>query len=227
VTDPGPIGAIDPEQRRVAERLVLAALRRFHREQPLSVDLRMDSLVSRVRSASGRKPPPRHRGATPLTLEDPELRRVIEEMADDGRLRRTGRRVGLPDSRPGLDPEMAERVDRLLEGLRSAGAEPPRIDGLAGRLGIPPTVIDQLRGSGMLRQIAPGIDYPADVWSALLARVAGMSGSLSVARVRDELRTSRRHAEAILTVAQTARAGALPAPSRRTGAAPRRRETRR
>jgi hypothetical protein len=206
VNDPGPIGAIDPEQRRVAERLVLAALRRFHREQPLSVDLRMDSLVSRVRSASGRKPPPRHRGATPLTLEDAELRRVIEEMADDGRLRRTGRRVGLPESRPGLDP--------LLEGLRSAGAEPPRIDGLAGRLGIPPTVIDQLRAGGMLRQIAPGIDYPADVWSALLARVAGMSGSLSVARVRDELRTSRRHAEAILgAVSDLPRAPG--APSRR------------
>jgi hypothetical protein len=201
VSEPGPIGAIDPEQRRVAERLVLAALRRFHREQPLSVDLRMDSLVSRVRSASGRKPPPRHRGATPLTLEDAELRRVIEEMADDGRLRRIGRRVGLPDSRPGLDPEMAERVDRLLEGLRSARAEPPRVDGLAGRLGIPPTVIDQLRAGGMLRQIAPGIDYPADVWSALLARIAGMSGSLSVARVRDELHTSRRHAEAILAAA--------------------------
>jgi hypothetical protein len=202
VSEPGPIGAIDPEQRRVAERLVLAALRRFHREQPLSVDLRMDSLVSRVRSASGRKPPPRHRGATPLTLEDAELRRVIEEMADDGRLRRIGRRVGLPDSRPGLDPEMAERVDRLLEGLRSARAEPPRVDGLAGRLGIPPTVIDQLRAGGVLRQIAPGIDYPADVWSALLARIAGMSGSISVARVRDELHTSRRHAEAILAAAQ-------------------------
>ena len=201
MSQPGPIGAIDPEQRRVAERLVLAALRRFHKEQPLSVDLRMDSLVSRVRSASGRKPPPRHRGATPLTLEDPELRRVIEEMADDGRLRRVGRRVGLPDSRPGLDPEMAERVDRLLEGLRSARAEPPRVDGLAGRLGIPPTVIDQLRAGGVLRQIAPGIDYPADVWSALLARIAGMSGSLSVARVRDELHTSRRHAEAILGAA--------------------------
>lgn len=201
MSEPGPIGAIDPEQRRVAERLVLAALRRFHKEQPLSVDLRMDSLVSRVRSASGRKPPPRHRGATPLTLEDAELRRVIEEMADDGRLRRIGRRVGLPESRPGLDPEMAERVDRLLEGLRSARAEPPRVDGLAGRLGIPPTVIDQLRAGGVLRQIAPGIDYPADVWSALLARIAGMSGSLSVARVRDELHTSRRHAEAILGAA--------------------------
>jgi hypothetical protein len=201
VTDPGPIGAIDPEQRRVAERLVLAALRRFHREQPLSVDLRMDSLVGRVRAASGRKPPPRHRGATPLTLEDADLRRVIEEMADDGRLTRNGRRVGLPESRPGLDPEMAERVDRLIEGLRSAGAEPPRVDGLAGRLGIPPTVIDQLRAGGVLRQVAPGIDYPANVWSALQARVAGMSGPISVARVRDELHTSRRHAEAILAAA--------------------------
>ena len=192
------IGAIDPEQRRVAERLVLGALRKFHKEQPLSVDIRLDALVSRVRAAAGRKPPPRHRGATPLTLEDPDLRRVIEEMADDGRLRRTGRRFGLPDSVPGMDPEMSERVERLMEGLRSTRAEPPRVDGLAGRLGIPPTVIDQLRAGGMLRQIAPGIDYPADVWSAIQVRIGDMAGSLSVARVRDELRTSRRHAEAIL-----------------------------
>ena len=223
MTDAGPIGAIDPEQRRVAERLVLAALRRFHREQPLSVDLRMDSLVGRVRAASGRKPPPRHRGATPLLLEDADLRRVIEDMADDGRLRRTGRRVGLPESRPGLDPEMAERVDRLLEGLRSAGAEPPRIDGLAGRLGIPPTVIDQLRAGGVLRQVAPGIDYPADVWSSLQARLAGMSGSISVARVRDELHTSRRHAEAILAaVGERSRVTSSARPRRGGSRGPRR-----
>jgi hypothetical protein len=202
------IGSIDPEQRRVAERLVLGALRKFHKEQPMSVDLRVDSLVSRVRSAAGRKPPPRHRGATPLTLDDADLRRVIDEMADDGRLARIGRRVGLPDTRPDMDPEMAERVDRLLEGLRAAGAEPPRVDALAGRLGITPTVIDQLRVGGVLRQVAPGIDYPADVWSALQARLAGMGGALSIARVRDELRTSRRHAEAIL-----AAVGAMPRPA--------------
>lgn len=203
------IGSIDPEQRRVAQRLVLAALRKFHKEQPLSVDLRVDSLVTRVRAAAGRKPPPRHRGATPLTLDDADLRRVIDDMADDGRLSRTGRRVGLPDTRPTMDPEMAERVDRLLEGLRAAGAEPPRVDGLAGRLGITPTVIDQLRAGGVLRQVAPGIDYPADVWSALLARVEGMGRSPSIARVRDELHTSRRHAQAIL-----AAVGAVPRPAR-------------
>jgi hypothetical protein len=59
-------------------------------------------------------------------------------------------------------------------------------------------VIDQLRSGGMLRQVAPGIDYPADVWSALRARVDDMVGTVSVARLRDELHTSRRHAEAIL-----------------------------
>ena len=192
------IGAIDPDQRRIAERLILAALRRFHREQPLSVDLRMDALVSRVRAAAERRPPSRHRGSTPLTLDDADLRRVVDDLVTGGRLVRRGRRVGLAEATPTLDPEMDDRVRRLLEGLRSAGAEPPRVDGLAARLGIPPTVLDQLRAGGVLRQIAPGIDYPADVWSTLHTRVEGMRGERSVARVRDELRTSRRHAEAIL-----------------------------
>jgi hypothetical protein len=192
------IGAIDPEQRRLAARLVLAALRRFHREQPLAADLRMDTLVARVRAAAARRPPSRHRGSAPLALDDADLRRVIDDLVADGRLARSGRRIRLADARPTLDPEMEERVATLLGGLRAAGANPPRVDGIAARLGIPPSVIDQLRRGGMLRQVAPGIDYPAEVWSALRARVEEMQGQRSVARVRDELRTSRRHAEAIL-----------------------------
>lgn len=198
MSDRAAIGAIDPEQRRVAERLILQALRRFHREQPLAVDLRTDALVSRVRSLAAARRPSGHRGATPLTLEEPELRRVVDDLVTDGRLSRTGRRVRLAESAPTLDPEMAARVARLMEGLAAMGAAPPRVEGIAARLGIPPAVLDQLRGSGALRQIAPGIDYPAEVWSRLRARVETMPGGLSVARVRDELRTTRRHAEAIL-----------------------------
>jgi hypothetical protein len=70
-------------------------------------------------------------------------------------------------------------------------------------------VIDQLRSGGQLRQIGPGIDYPAEVWSALRARLEDMRGTLTVARVRDELQTTRRHAEAIL-----AATGERPLPSR-------------
>ena len=192
------IGAIDPEQRRVAERLVLQALRRFHREQPLSVDLRMDALVARVATLAARRPPSRHRGGTRLALEEAELRRVIDDLVTDGRLVRSGRRLRLAEAEPGIDPVMAERVDQLLAGLRSAGAAPPRVEGIAARLGIPPVVIDQLRAGGQLRQIAPGIDYPAEVWSALRAKVESLPGTITIARLRDELHTTRRHADAIL-----------------------------
>lgn len=199
------IGAIDPDQRHVAERLVLLALRRFHREQPLSVDLRMDALVTRITELAERRPPSKHRGGAKLELAEAELRRVIDDLVTDGTLVREGRRIRLADAKTGLDAEMAEKVAALLSGLRAAGAAPPRVDGIAARLGIPPTVIDQLRSGGQLRRIAPGIDYPAEVWSALRARVAGMPGTITIARLRDELRTSRRHAEAILAASQSTR----------------------
>ena len=199
------IGAIDPEQRRVAERLVLTALRRFHREQPLSVDLRMDALVARVATLALRRPPSRHRGGAALELDEAELRRVVDDLVAAGTLARSGRRIRLADAEPRIDPEMGERVAVLMSGLRASRAAPPRVEGIAARLGIPPAVIDQLRAGGQLRQIAPGIDYPAEVWSALRAKLEGLGGTLTIARVRDELHTSRRHAEAILAaVAQRA-----------------------
>jgi hypothetical protein len=99
-----------------------------------------------------------------------------------------------------LDPELQARVERLMEGLREAGAGPPRVDGIAARLGVTPAALAQLRQSGELVAVAPGIDYPRDVWEALRAQVdrLSLSGGMSVGRLRDELRTSRRHAEAIL-----------------------------
>ena len=138
-------------------------------------------------------------------------------MADDGRLIRNGRRVGLPESRRRWNRRWRSGSTGCMEGLRSAGAEPPRVDGLAARLGIPPAVLDQLRAGGQLRQIAPGIDYPADVWSSLQARVEGMRGPMSVARLRDELHTSRRHAEAILHAAPVTRSRGAPGPHRPAG----------
>jgi hypothetical protein len=203
------IGAIDPEQRRSAERLVLQALRRFHRAQPMAVDLRMDALVTRVHAMAARRPPSRHRGGARLELDEADLRRVIEDLVLAGTLVRSGRRLRLADAEPDIDPEMSERIDRLMAGLRAAGAAPPRVDGIAARLGIPPAVVDQLRAGGQLRRIGPGIDYPADVWSALRARLEDLRGTLTVARVRDELHTTRRHAEAIL-----AATGDRPRPSR-------------
>ena len=47
---------------------------------------------------------------------------------------------------------------------------------------------------------APGIDYPGEVWRELRGRLARLArtGPLTIPRVRHELRTSRRYAEAVL-----------------------------
>jgi hypothetical protein len=187
-------------QRRLAHRRILAALRRLHRREPLRADLRVDAVIAEVRADHAERLPTGHRGGGHLALDDAALLDLIGEMRADGTVAGEGRRIRLPDHEPTLDPEMRERVDALLEGLRSAGAAPPRIEGLAARLGIPPTVLDQLRAAGELVSIGPGIDYPRDRYLALAGRLDAMArgGRVSVARARDELRTSRRHAEALI-----------------------------
>ena len=200
--DPEPI---DPRQRRIAERRVTHALQRIHRREPMDADVRVDAVVAMVRAAP--RPAAGHRGSTRLTLGDAAIHEVIDGMVRAGTLVRRGHRIRLPDHRPGLEPVMRERADRLLEGLREAGAEPPRVDGLAARLGIPPAVLAQLRRSGELVAIGPGIDYPRDAWTSIGASVDRLTerGPLTVARLRDELRTSRRHAEAILAFRRAGR----------------------
>jgi hypothetical protein len=189
---------MDPRQRRVAERRLVHALQRLHKREPMKPDVRVDALLVAVRAAP--RPAPGHRGAAPLDLDDSALMAVIDGLVTGEQLVRRGHRVALAGHQPSLDPELRERVDRLLDGLREAGAEPPRVDGIAARLGVTPAALAQLRQSGELVAVAPGIDYPRDVWDSLRSRVDGLSrsGGMSVARLRDELRTSRRHAEAIL-----------------------------
>ncbi|HEX6654596.1 MAG TPA: hypothetical protein VF153_00120 [Candidatus Limnocylindria bacterium] len=187
---------MDPGQRRLAERRLVHALQRLHRTEPMVPDFRLDAVVAAARAvpraAAG------HRGSAELTVSDAQLRAVMDALVASGRVARVGHRVSLRDYQPRLDPNLRDRVDRLLGGLREAGAQPPRLEGIAARLGITPPLLEQLRRSGELVSVAPGIDFPADVWSALTARLDAMGSSLNVARVRDELRTSRRHAEAIL-----------------------------
>jgi hypothetical protein len=161
-------------------------------------DVRVDALLAAVRAAP--RPAPGHRGAAPLKLDDAGLLDVVDGLVERGAFVRQGHRVRLPDHRPELDPELRERVDRLLDGLRETQYEPPRVDGIAARLGVTPSALAQLRQSGELVSVAPGIDYPRDVWETIRDHVDRLShsGGMSVGRLRDELRTSRRHAEAIL-----------------------------
>jgi hypothetical protein len=192
-------GPIDPGDRRLAERRLLEALRRFHRRQPLRADLRVDGLIADLHAAEPSRASA-HRGRRPLTLTDAQLRGVVDGLVDSGQLHREGHRVSLPGEAPALDPIMQGRVDELMEALAVAGATPPPAEGVAGRLGIPAAMLDGLRASGELVAVAPRIDYPRASWANIEARLRRLAaaGPLSVRGVRDELGTTRRHAEAIL-----------------------------
>lgn len=189
-------------QLRLAERRVEAALRRLHRREPLKTDHRVDAVLAELREDPGERRPGGHRGAGSLrALSDAVLFGVVDAMVASGVLARRGHRVRLAEHEPVIaDPAMAQRVERLLTGLREVGAEAPRVEGLAARLGIPSGVVAQLRGAGLLVTVGEGIDYPADLLAALMERLdaSARRGPLTVARVRDELHTTRRHAEALL-----------------------------
>lgn len=194
-----PEGPIDPAQRQLAERRLLDALRRLHRREPLRADVRVDRLIADLRAADPARPS-RHRGRQPSTLSDAQLRAVVDAMVASGTLRRTGHRVQLLEDTRRLDATMQERIDRLLAVLGEAGATPPPAESVAARLGIPSALVDQMRANGDLVQVAPRIDYPRVVWTEVSARLDHLSAAapLSVRLVRDELGTTRRHAEAIL-----------------------------
>jgi hypothetical protein len=62
---------IDPGQRLLAERRLLAALRRHRRRSPLRDDVRVDTLVGELRAGEPARATA-HRGRRPLMLTDGE-----------------------------------------------------------------------------------------------------------------------------------------------------------
>jgi hypothetical protein len=192
---------MDPALRRRVELRLLAAMRRMHRSERLRAGIRIDTLIERYHAVERTvRRPASHRGASPLTVDHTALLELVDGLVARGELLREGRRVRLPGHMAGLGAEMQPRVDRMLGQLRSAGPMPPRADALAAQLGIAPAILDELREAGVLVAVAPGIDYPADLYHELRLRIRRLAdtGPLSVARVRDELGTSRRHAAALL-----------------------------
>ena len=192
-------GPIDPAQRLLAERRLLAALHRHQRRAPLRPDLRVDTLVAELR-AKDPTTGSRHRGRSPIHLTDAALRRVVDTMVASGALVRQGHRVRLPGDAPPMDPTMRGRLDDLLATLQAAGPTPPPAEAVATRLGIRIALLEELRANGELVPLAPRIDYPRATWDEVTRRLDLMADDapLSVRAIRDELGTTRRHAEAIL-----------------------------
>jgi hypothetical protein len=172
-------------------------LGRLHRSNPLAEDVRIDTLLARLREVP--TPGRGHRGGARFELSDADWMTVVDRLAAAQRLVRRGRRVRLPEHRSELGPEMRRRADTLLEHLRSAGLSGARSDVLARRVGLPPPLLDALARSGELVRLGAGVDLAGDVYRGAWRRILELPEDTrlpgTVARV---LGTSRRVASALL-----------------------------
>ncbi len=113
------------------------------------------------------------------------------------------REVTLPASAPRLAPALDAAALSLEERLRAAGAEPPSEQELDGQR----ASLRSLQASGRAVRVGrmyAHVDAVARV-RALVERIIQEEGSVTLARLRDELGTSRRYAQAFLEHLDAAR----------------------
>jgi selenocysteine-specific elongation factor len=111
-----------------------------------------------------------------------------------------GLRGQTPESEPGLrgqTPESGAEAEEMLERLRAAAYEPPAHDTFdAGEQ----KLLGQLRHAGKAERVGPFTFHP-EVLEDVRERVVAImraEGTITLARLRDELQTSRRYAQALL-----------------------------
>ncbi|HWM09362.1 MAG TPA: SelB C-terminal domain-containing protein, partial [Solirubrobacteraceae bacterium] len=98
-----------------------------------------------------------------------------------------------PEPPPAAPPPLTPHVLEVEERLRAAGAEPPLDDD--------PEALAALRAHGRAVRLGPAMHVHADVLAAVRERLVAAierDGSITLARARDELGTSRKYAQAYL-----------------------------
>jgi selenocysteine-specific elongation factor len=103
----------------------------------------------------------------------------------------------LPPVRMGGQSPHSQEADALLERLRAAGHEPPPHESFGKD---EQALLARLRHSGQAERVGPFTFHP-DALDAVRERVVAIlrgEGTITLARLRDELQTSRRYAQALL-----------------------------
>jgi selenocysteine-specific elongation factor len=178
VTRIGELYALTTEVEAAKERL-LKALKRRAAERPESPELS----VAEARVATGMA----------ASLADA----LLESMSDGGGIRVTDAGVGLPDAEE-VPPELEEEAERLLEGLRRAGTEPPAME--------PTPALRLLLKRGEVVGLGEKLFASREAAEEVLGEIKTTcreEGEISLAGLRDRLGTSRKYAQAWLEYSDT------------------------
>jgi selenocysteine-specific elongation factor len=179
VTRIGELYALTTEVEAAKERL-LKALDLRAKERPESPELS----VAEARVATG----------LAASLADA----LLGAMSDGGEIRVTDAGVGLPDAEE-VPPELEAEAEGLLERLRRAGAEPPTME--------PTPALRLLLKRGEVMELGEKLFASREAAEEVLGEIKEAcreEGEISLAGLRDRLRTSRKYAQAWLEYSDTA-----------------------
>src|SRR5215211_338851 len=174
----GGLYALTEEVKAAKERL-LQALKRRAEERPEDPELS----VAEARVATG----------LAVSLADA----LLGELSSGG-IRVTNTGVGLPDTEE-VPPALEEEAEKLLEGLRRAGAEPPALE--------PTPALRLLLKRGEVVALGGNLFGAREAADGVLEEIKTTcreEGEISLAGLRDRLGTSRKYAQAWLEYSDTA-----------------------
>jgi selenocysteine-specific elongation factor len=168
------------EEVRAAKEKLLRALKRRAAQRPESQELS----VAEARVATG----------LAIRLADA----LLDDLARGGVIRVAGAGVGLSDVGE-VPPELEAEASELLEDLRRAGLEPPTLE--------PTPALRLLLKRGEAVGLGGNLVGATDVAESVLEEIKTIcreEGEISLAGLRDRLRTSRRYAQAWLEYSDAA-----------------------
>jgi selenocysteine-specific elongation factor len=205
---PGGLGVGDAEpellERLAAEgRAEKAGLREVRYFSPGGTEAarrRLTAALADLASAKSPRPASRRALASAAGLPEPSAQALLEEMvaANEVREKAGGFLMGAGDV---ADPMAAA----LLELLAADGLEPRGVPALAAATGALPAAaaeaLERLALDDAVVRVKPGLYYHPDSLERARALVTGIcerDGSVTIARLRDEIGTSRKYSQALL-----------------------------
>ncbi len=138
---------------------------------------------------------PREHVRSTAKVEPPLFDTVVAHAVDSGRLEERAAGLAPPGYEVALSDRQEALVDGFLAAIRSGGYAPPT-EGLPDA-----ALLGYLSERGLIEDTGFGVVYDPAVYREMVARVrehAAVSGTISLAEVRDLFGTSRKYAQALL-----------------------------
>jgi selenocysteine-specific elongation factor len=120
---------------------------------------------------------------------------VLSLLSEKGIVVRVGPLVALPDHKGGTSSRQSE-VDRVLEVLSREPLAPPSGNELIEAARTDIQLLDALAAEGKIRRITDGVYVTPDAYEHMMARtteIIARDGQVTVAALRDDLKTSRKY----------------------------------